>query len=209
MTAGAERGDVPHDAGVIRRVCVFCGSRAGVSTRYREQAERLGRVIAREGWGLVYGGGRVGLMGAIADAVREAGGEVTGVIPTGLMRREVAHHGLTELREVSSMHERKAVMAAMSNAFLALPGGFGTLEEVFEAVTWAQLGIHAKPCVLLNVSGFFDPLIAQLDHAVAEGFLKPLHRGLLVTADSVDDIPALLRAHRPAPVARWLDSRET
>jgi len=151
----------------IRRVCVFCGSRTGASPRYRDHAAALGARLVAEGWRLVYGGGRVGLMGALADAVLGRGGEATGVIPTGLMRRELAHRGLTELREVESMHERKAVMAALSDAFIALPGGFGTLEEIFEAVTWAQLGIHAKPCVLLNVDGFFDPLIAQLERAVA------------------------------------------
>ena len=169
----------------MRRLCVFCGSAMGVGPAYRLAAQALGRVLAERGVGLVYGGGRVGLMGVVADAVLAGGGEVVGVMPEALVAREIAHPGLTALRVVGSMHERKAVMAAESDAFVALPGGIGTLEELFEVWTWAQLGIHAKPCGVLDVGGYYAPLLAFLDRGVAEGFVRPAQRAALL----VDDEP--------------------
>lgn len=175
----------------LQRVCVFCGSKHGRQTGYTMAARKTGRVLAEQGMGLVYGGGDVGLMGEVADAALEAGGEVTGIIPSFMVGQEVAHHGLTDLEVVDSMHERKARMAELADGFVALPGGWGTLEELFEVVTWAQLGLHAKPVGLLDVGGFFDDLLQFLDRAVAEGFVTEAHRGLL-TAD--DDIERLLDA---------------
>jgi hypothetical protein len=159
---------------------VYCGSNPGGRPGYRDAAAALGRLVAGRGIGLVYGGGNVGLMGVVAEAALGAGGEVIGVIPRAFVEKEVAHFGVSDLRIVGSMHERKALMADLSDAFVALPGGLGTLEELFETWTWAQLGLHAKPCGLLNVAGFFDPLVAFLDHAVRERFLKPPHRSLLI-----------------------------
>jgi uncharacterized protein (TIGR00730 family) len=147
-------------------------------------AERFGRALSARGFGLVYGGGNVGLMAVIADAVLRSGSHVTGVIPDGLVSKEVAHRGLSELRVVGSMHERKAVMAELSDGFVAMPGGIGTMEEFFEVLSWAQLGLHEKPCGLLNVSGYYDPLIAFLDHAAAEDFIKPEHRALMIVEAS-------------------------
>ena len=155
----------------MKRVCVFCGSSEGRDPRYREAAEPVGRSLARRGLGLVYGGGGIGLMRVVADAVLDHGGSVIGVIPHGLAAREVAHRGVSEMRVVPSMHARKALMAELADAFLTLPGGFGTFEELFESVTWAQLGIHRKPLGLLNVAGYFDPLVQLVEHAVAEGFV--------------------------------------
>jgi uncharacterized protein (TIGR00730 family) len=164
----------------MKRVCVFCGSNAGIRTEYGIAAQGLATVLARRGLGLVYGGGNVGLMGVLADSMLRAGGEVIGVIPQSLVAKEVAHHGVTELRVVDTMHQRKALMNELSDAFIALPGGFGTLDEFFEILTWSQLGIHAKPSGLLNVSGYFDSLLAMLDHAVTERFLRPAHRQLVI-----------------------------
>lgn len=180
----------------LTRVCVFCGSFAGHRAIYREQAERTGRGLARIGVTMVYGGGKIGLMGAAADAALGAGGQVIGIIPRRLADREVAHGGLTELHVVSSMHERKMLMAELSDAFIALPGGYGTFEEFWEAVTWTQLGIHRKPCGLLNVDGFFDPMLAQIDRAVAEGFITPENRALVTDDDDVDGLIATLRRVR-------------
>ena len=163
-----------------RKICVFTGSRHGASRAYADAAEQLARDLVERGFGLVYGGGNVGLMNIIADAVLDLGGHVTGVIPNALVSKEVAHRGLSELRVVNSMHERKALMAELSDGFIALPGGIGTMEEFFEVLSWAQLGIHNKPCGLLNVSGYYDPLIEFLDHAVTQDFLKPKHRALLI-----------------------------
>ncbi len=163
----------------MKRICVFCGSRVGAASIYAEAARELGRAIARRGLGLVFGAGHVGLMGVLADAVRESGGETIGVIPQSLVERELAHASLTDLRIVESMHDRKALMASLSDAFIALPGGFGTLDELFEIMTWAQLRFHAKPIGMLNVNGFFDPLIAWIEHAIAEDFVKPKNRDLL------------------------------
>ena len=164
----------------FRRVAVFCGSSDAVAPVYREQARRFGRLLAERGIGLVYGGGRVGLMGEVADGALQAGGQVYGVIPDKLQAREVGHPGLTELFVVASMHARKQIMSTMADAFVVLPGGFGTLDETFEAVTWTQLGYHRKPVGLLDVAGFFEPLVAFLDHAAKEGFVRPVHRQLVL-----------------------------
>ena len=164
----------------LRRICVFTGSRRGALPAYAEAANGLARDLFARGFGLVYGGGKVGLMNVIADAVLDLGGHVTGVIPDALVSKEVAHTGLSELRVVNSMHERKALMAELSDGFIALPGGIGTMEEFFEVLSWAQLGIHNKPCGLLNAAGYYDPLITFLDGAVAQDFVKPKHRALLI-----------------------------
>lgn len=164
-------------------ICVFCGSQPGNNGLYRQAARDLGQLLVRSGYGLVYGGGHVGLMGVIADAVLASGGEVIGVIPEAMMARELAHTGVTQLQVVSGMHERKARMAALAQAFIALPGGYGTFEELFEVITWAQLGLHRKPIGLLNVAGYFSALTALVEHAIAEGFIRPEHRRLLRSAD--------------------------
>lgn len=170
----------------MNRVCVFCGANAGIRAEYRLAAQGLATVLAHRGLGLVYGGGNVGLMGVVADAMLNAGGEVIGVIPQALVAKEVAHRGLSELRIVDTMHQRKALMNELSDAFIALPGGFGTLEEFFEILTWSQLGIHRKPSGLLNVSGYYDDLLAMLDHAAAEGFLLPANRKLVIADTDAD-----------------------
>ncbi|WP_437774602.1 TIGR00730 family Rossman fold protein [Sorangium sp. So ce1097] len=188
----------------LSRICVYCGSSPGASPAYREAAVRLGELLVARGIGLVYGGGRVGLMGAIADAVLARGGEVTGVIPHFLNQREIEHRGLTELHVVDTMHERKAKMAALSDAFIALPGGIGTLEELFEAWTWTQLGSQDKPVGLLDVQGYYRPLIAFLDHVVSEQFLKPGHRAVLQVADDATELLALLAAWRPSAEYKWM-----
>jgi uncharacterized protein (TIGR00730 family) len=191
------------------RVCVFCGSSSGRDAVYREAAAALGCELAGRGVGVVFGGGRVGLMGVLADAALAAGGEVIGVIPRALVAREVAHAGLSDLRVVETMHERKALMAELSDAFVTLPGGVGSMEETFEVMTWAQLGIHGKPCGLLNVAGFYDPLLRQLDRFVAEGFVKREHRDLLVVGDTVGGLLDALAAARPVRVAKWLELEQT
>jgi uncharacterized protein (TIGR00730 family) len=175
----------------LRRVCVFCGSKHGVRPEYAEAAGAMGETLAAGGIGLVYGGGRVGLMGVVADAVLEAGGEAIGVIPDHMSDREIAHFGLTELRIVGSMHERKALMYELSDGFAALPGGLGTLEELFEITTWSQLGLHAKPTGLLDVGGFYTPLVGFLDQLVTEGFVSERHRRLLRVA--TDPVTLLAR----------------
>jgi len=184
-----------------RNLCVFCGSSRGVGSAYLDAAHRVGAILARRGDGLVYGGGRVGLMGAVADATLAGGGTVVGVIPGPLATQEVAHHGVTELIVVAGMHERKALMAGRSDAFLTLPGGIGTFEEFFEILTWSALGLHAKPMGLLNVGGYFGPLRALLDHAVAEGFLRPEHLTALRIADDPDALVADLLDHPATPPA--------
>jgi uncharacterized protein (TIGR00730 family) len=171
-----------------RRICVFTGSRDGSHPRYAEAARQLGRELVERNYGLVYGGGNVGLMKVIADTVLDLGGHVTGVIPDSLVSKEVAHRGLSDLRIVQSMHERKAMMAALSDGFIALPGGIGTMEEFFEVLSWAQLGIHRKPCGLMNTGGYYDRLIEFLDHAVEHDFLKPKHRSLLILANEPSEI---------------------
>jgi uncharacterized protein (TIGR00730 family) len=165
---------------MLRRICVFCGSNAGARPAYRQAAQTVGRLLCRRGIELVYGGGHIGLMGSVADACLSEGGRVIGVIPQALADKEVAHSGLTELRIVKSMHERKFVMAELSDAFLALPGGYGTWEELFEVLTWSQLGIQRKACAILNVEGYYDPLLAMADKALADGFLRGVHRDLLL-----------------------------
>jgi uncharacterized protein (TIGR00730 family) len=194
---------------MLTSLCVFCGSSAGAAPGYAESARALGRILAAEKIRLIYGGGNVGLMGAVADATLAAGGEVIGIIPQHLVDREVAHAGLTELRVVGSMHERKALMAELSDAFVALPGGLGTLEEFFEVWTWGQLGLHRKPYALLNVDGFYDPLIAFLDGLVTQRFVKPAHREMLIVESDVEKLPARLAAHRTPAVEKWIDRAST
>jgi uncharacterized protein (TIGR00730 family) len=172
----------------VRKICIFTGSRQGKSPDYAAAAEQLGHELVARGYGLVYGGGNVGLMNVIADAVLGLSGEVIGVIPNSLVSKEVAHRGLTELRVVGSMHERKAVMAELSDGFIAMPGGIGTMEEFFEVLSWTQLGLHDKPCGLLNVAGYYDRLIQFLDHAVTDDFIKYKHRALML----VEEVPAKL-----------------
>lgn len=181
----------------VRSVCVFCGSSGGGDPGYASEAGELGTLLATRGLRLVYGGAHVGSMGVLADAALAAGGEVVGIIPRRMARREVAHQGLTELRIVSSMHERKATMAELSDAFIALPGGLGTLEELAEILTWAQLGLHRKPVGVLDRSGFYDPLLAFLDHAVAEGFVRPHHRDLLLAGRAPGPLLEVIAAWRP------------
>lgn len=178
----------------MQRVCVFAGSSAGVRPSYRALGAALGTALGRRGVGLVYGGGQIGLMGVVADAVLAAGGEVIGVLPTALDTVELAHRGLTTLHVVDDMHARKALMAKLADAFIALPGGLGTFDELFEILTWAQLGFHAKPIALLDVDQYFAPLVALLDHATKEGFVSPRHRDLLTVGDDPDRLLAALVA---------------
>ena len=189
----------------MRSVCVFCGSNPGTRPEYRASAEATGELLARSGVRLVFGGGAIGLMGAVAAAAMRAGGEVVGVIPAALDRREIANRAVTELHIVDTMHERKAMMAELSDGFLALPGGLGTYEELFEVWTWAQLGIHAKPIGLLNVAGFYDPLLTFLASAAGEGFLRPEHLDLLVAETDPTALIERMRDHRPPAVEKWLE----
>lgn len=190
-------------------LCVFCGSSAGEDSRYLDSAEELGRTLVREGIGLVYGGSRMGLMGRLAHAVLEEGGRAIGVIPEALVNREVAHGGLTELRVVASMHERKAMMQELSDAFLALPGGLGTVEEFMEVVTWSQLGLHRKPCGVLDVRGYFQPFIEFLDHAVREGFVLSAHRRMVIVEKDIPTLLRQLRSYEPPSVPRWIGAGDT
>ena len=192
----------------VRAVCVFCGSSAPADPRYRDAAQALGALIARRNVTLVYGGGSVGLMGNLADAALDHGGRVIGVIPAGLFAREINHTGLTELREVTSMHERKRLMYDLSDAFVALPGGLGTLEELAEVATWSQLGLHSKPVVLLNVGGFWDPLLAQLDLMTRTDLLKPAGRDLIRQARSAEEALSVLTAAAPAQPEKWITPEE-
>lgn len=187
---------------VIRRICVFCGANPGRDPSYRELAAAVGSGLATRGIGIVYGGGQVGLMGSVADAALAVGGEVIGVIPQGLVDRELAHPGLTELRVVATLHERKATMTELADAFIALPGGLGTLEELAEVTSWAQLQLHAKPIGLLDDGRYWSSLLTWLDHAVAEGFVAPAHRGLLLRSTDLDDLLGRLAAWSPPP-DRW------
>jgi uncharacterized protein (TIGR00730 family) len=193
----------------MKAVCVFCGSSPGTDPVYWEVASALGREVARRDLQLVYGGGKVGLMGAVADAALEAGGEVVGVIPQALVDKEVAHRGLTELVVVGTMHDRKDRMADMADAFVALPGGYGTFEEFCEVLTWTQLGVHAKPCGVLNVVGFYDPLLALFDRAVADRFLRPEHRALVLTERTATGVLDKLAAWKPMQVDKWIDRNRT
>jgi len=193
----------------MKAVCVFCGSNFGARTVYAEIAAATGRVIAEQGLTLVYGGAKVGLMGTVADAALAAGGRVIGVLPTALQEKELAHDRLSELHIVSSMHERKARMAELSDGFIALPGGAGTMEEIFEVWTWGQLGLHGKPCGFLNVDGFYDQLIGFFDHQTVEGFMKPAMRDMVKVASSTDALLDLFRAYEPPSTPKWIRKDET
>ena len=192
----------------LKRLCVFCGSSAGNDPVYREMATRFGELMVQSGQELVYGGGSVGLMGTIADAVLNAGGRVTGVIPQFLATRELLHEGVTDLRITTGMHERKALMAELSDAFVALPGGLGTYEELFEVMTWAQLGLHSKPIGLLNISGYFDPLVQLVDRAISTGFCRDEHRRLFIVDEQPERLLERLALHQPPTVGKWIHSRE-
>ncbi len=196
-------------ANPLQRVCVYCASNEGARPEYLAAAREIGTLIAQQGSALVFGGGRVGLMGAMADAALAAGGEVIGVMPHGLVEREVAHRGLTALHVVDSMHERKALLSDMADAFITLPGGLGTLEELFETWTWAQLGVHQKPIGLLNVAGYFGPLIEMLAHAEGEGFLRGTPRDGLVIETDAARLLERLRTCEPPAVRRWLRQADT
>ncbi len=191
----------------LRRVCVFCGSNSGRRPEYVRAARELGRELARRGVGLVYGGANVGLMAEAADAVLASGGEAIGVIPRFMMRKEIAHQGLSELHIVETMHQRKACMAELSDGFVALPGGLGTLEEFCEVVTWAQLGLHPKPCGLLDAAGFYADLIRFLDHCVVEGFVRVEHRAAVISASSPGELLDRFAEHQPVEVSKWIDGK--
>jgi hypothetical protein len=193
----------------MRRLCVFCGSSLGTRKSYEDAARAMGALLASRDIGLVYGGGNVGLMGVVADAAMAHGGNVIGVIPQSLADREVAHSGITELRVVDSMHARKAMMAELADGFIAMPGGVGTFEEFFEVVTWTQLGVHRKPCGLLNVSGFYTPLAAFIDQAVSEGFIKPVHRAAIVVDDDPERLLNTLMSIKLPDVPKWIRREET
>ena len=190
---------------MFRRICVFCGSSSGTRPVYQQAAQTVGQLLCRRGIELVYGGGRVGLMGMVADACLNEGGRVIGVIPQALADKEVAHTGLTELRIVASMHERKALMADLSDAFMALPGGFGTWEEFFEVLTWAQLGIQRKACGVLNVGGCYDPLLALFDRAVEDRFIRAEHRGLVLADTDIDALLERLASFKPVKIHKLID----
>lgn len=204
---GGEESDPAHDRAMVassrvERICVFCGANTGTAPVYGDTARALAETLVRRGLGVVYGGGAVGLMGILADAALAAGGEVVGVIPQHLVDQEVGHRGLADLRVVGSMHERKALMAELADGFVALPGGWGTLEELIEVLTWAQLGLHGKPVGLLNAAGYFDPLLAFRDDAVAAGFVRPEHRDLLLVEDNADALLDRFAAYAP-PAPRY------
>ena len=192
----------------LRTVCVFCGSSTPPDPRYGDAARALGTLLARRGIGLVYGGGSVGLMGELADAALASGGRVTGVIPVGLFSREIGHTGLSELREVGSMHERKQLMYDLSDAFIALPGGLGTLEELAEVATWSQLGLHSQPIALLDVDDFWEPLVTQLDRMVSVGLLKQANRGLIRRAQSPEEALAVLASAEPGYTEKWITAED-
>lgn len=194
---------------MLRSVCVFAGSSTGARAGYADAARALGRELAARGCTLVYGGGNVGLMGILAQTVMDSGGRVIGVIPEALVRREVAHYAITELRVVDSMHERKALMSELSDGVIALPGGLGTLEELFEMLTWAQLGIHGKPVALFNAGGYYDALLGFLDRAVDEGFLRSKHRALLVTGSEPGKLLDVMNDWQTPITEHWLDSEHT
>ncbi|WP_262298552.1 LOG family protein [Microvirga sesbaniae] len=190
------------------RVCVFCGSSSGQDPVYLEAARSLGETLAANGIELVYGGASVGLMGAVADAVLARGGHVIGVMPQSLVDKEIAHRGLSDLRVVGSMHERKALMAELADGFVALPGGLGTFEELFEIWTWAQLGYHRKPCALLNAGGFYDKLTDFLDDVVDRGFVKPIHRAMLIVESKPAALVEAVRSYEPPKVDKWIKAGE-
>jgi len=193
----------------LSTLCVFCGSNPGADPAYADAARRTGELLARSGIAIVFGGGRVGLMGRVAEAALGAGGKVIGVIPQVLMRKELAHDSLTELHVVNTMHERKQLMADLSDGFVALPGGFGTFEEFCEILTWAQLGLHTKPCGLLNVKGYYDPLLALFEHAVREQFARPGHLDMIVTDDDPTRLVERMKRFRAPVVEKWLTPQTT
>jgi uncharacterized protein (TIGR00730 family) len=193
----------------MKRVAVYCGSSRGYNDAYAYAATMLGEAIARRGIGLVYGGAAVGLMGIVADAALALGGEVHGVIPRALATKELAHSKLTELYVVSSMHERKAKMSDLSDGFIAMPGGFGTLDELFEALTWAQLGFHQKPVGLYNVRGYYDPLVAFAEHAVREGFVSAEHCGMMLVTEDAEELLDRMNGYVPMACPKWITASET
>jgi hypothetical protein len=193
----------------LTSVCVFCGSNAGSDPAYVAAAQAVGRGLAQRGIRVVYGGGRVGMMGALADAARAEGGEVVGVMPRQMFEREIGHTGIDDLRVVASMHERKALMVELADAFIALPGGIGTFEELFEVYTWAQLGIHAKPLGLLDVAGYYQPMATMLDHAVEERFLREETRAMLVVAGDLDGLLTAFDGWQAVPMHKWIDLDES
>ncbi len=193
----------------MQRVCVFCGSKTGTDDRFPQAATELGQLLVANKLGLVFGGGSVGLMGVLADAVLEAGGDVIGVLPAMLATKELRHPGVHDMRLVPDMHARKALMADLADAFIALPGGYGTFEELFEVITWTQLGIHRKPIGLLNCAGYFDPLVGMIDHAVNEGFVKERHRELIVVENDPATLLMRVRTHQLPTVKRWMSPDAT
>lgn len=193
---------------IVESVCVFCGSSEGNSPTYARAAKTLGETIAHRGLRLVYGGGKVGLMGTVADAALERGGEVVGVIPEALFEKEIGHTGLTDLKVVGSMHERKQLMADLADGFVAMPGGYGTFEEFMEVLSWAQLSIHEKPCALLSVEGFFDPLLELFDAAVEKGFVYPDHRSLVLSEETPKSLLNAMENYPPPETKKWISGRE-
>jgi uncharacterized protein (TIGR00730 family) len=193
----------------MKTICVFAGANLGTRDEYRTAAEDLGRTLAGRHIGVVYGGARIGLMGAMADAALAVDGNVVGVIPAALADREVAHDGLSDLRIVASMHERKATMADLSDGFIALPGGWGTLEELFEILTWAQLGLHQKPCGLLNVAGYFDRLLSFVEYSIDEGFLRREYGSIILVSSSPGALLDMMAVYRPLPLQKWIDREAT
>jgi uncharacterized protein (TIGR00730 family) len=193
----------------MKRLCVYCGSSSGRQPDYARVARQLARAMVSRNIDLVYGGASVGVMGEIANAVLEEGGDVIGIIPKGLFVKEVAHTGITELREVDSMHERKALMAELSDGFIALPGGLGTIEEILEIITWSQLGMHRKPCGLLNVCHYYDKLIGFLDHAVSEQFIKTSHRSTILIDERVDVLLEKFEAYKAPEAGKWINIKST
>jgi uncharacterized protein (TIGR00730 family) len=193
----------------MKNICVYCGSNPGRLEAYAEGARALAKALVARDLGLVYGGASVGIMGLVADSVLQLGGRVVGVIPEALKRKEIEHRGLTELHVTSSMHERKTLMAELSDGFIALPGGIGTLEEIFEVWTWAQLGFHAKPCGLLNVAGYYDGLTHFLDHSVAEQFVKPAHRATLLVEAQPEALLDRFASYVPPSVHKWVEKADT
>ena len=189
----------------IRTVCVFCGSNPGTDPAYLEAATETGKYLAEKGIGLVFGGGRVGLMGRVADTVMAEGGTVTGVIPKDLAEKEVAHQNLTVLHVVSSMHKRKALMAKLSDGFIAMPGGFGTFEEICEVITWTQLGFQEKPCGILNTNRYYEDLISLFDNATEKGFIRPEHRRLVMVSDQIAGLIEQLNSFTPSRIEKWID----
>jgi len=193
----------------MNRICVFAGSSMGCEEVYRIAAEELGRTLAQRALGLVYGGARVGLMGVVADTVLSLDGQVTGVIPSALVAKEVAHDGLADLRVVASMHERKAAMAELADGFIAMPGGWGTLDEFFEILTWAQLGLHRKPCGVLNVNGYFDGLLSFISHSIDQGFVRAAHRSMILVATSPGALLDLFATYEAPVVEKWVEVRSS